>query len=92
VIGFGFEYDNELLLLLRNMHPNEHDRHSNLDKVLNSNDPKYGVYNLEPLINLVERNLMAEGLIQQSAVVRNFDAFSHPCGGRGKVFGWKINN
>ncbi len=92
VIGFGFEYNNELMQSLRDIHPNEHERHSNLEKVLNSNDPNNGVYNLEPLINLVERNLMAEGLIQQNAVVRNFNAFSHPCGGHGKVFGWKINN
>lgn len=92
MIGFGFEYNNELMQSLRDIYPNEHERHSNLEKVLNRNDPNNGVYNLEPLINLVERNLMAEGLIQQNAVVKNFKAFSHPCGGHGKVFGWKIEN
>jgi hypothetical protein len=92
VIGFGFEYDNEKIDFLRNIHPNEHERHTNLQRVLNSNDPYNGIYNLEPLIKLVERNLMGEGLIQENAEVRNFNAFSHPCGGYGKVFGWEINN
>ena len=92
VIGFGFEYDNLKIDNLRKNHPNENERHNNLQRVLNSNDPHNGIYNLEPLINLVESNLLGEGLIQQNAEVRNFNAFSHPCGGQGKVFGWKIIN
>ena len=92
VIGFGFEYDNYILQSLITRHPEESIRLENLRKVLNNNDPIDGNYKLGSLIQLVERNLLAEGLTAGNAEIECFNAYSHPCGGVGKVFGWKLNN
>ena len=92
VIGYCFDYSFETCDQAIVRHPNASEIVANLRDVCTKNDPAAGSLSVVPLLEFADRIFTAEGLTQ-SLKLRSFDgAWRHPCGGRGHVFGWELND
>jgi hypothetical protein len=90
VLGYGFEFDFATCREALTRHPGERARVGNIRDVCHRNDSVNGEYYLDPLVTIVNRHLTAEGLVSEHCV-KSFDgAWTHPCGGKGKVFAWMV--
>ena len=62
---------------------------SNIDKVRIQAQDEYGVYSLDPLIDIANLVLDKEGLVAEFVRKEFSGAWSHPCGGNGIVAAWR---
>lgn len=92
VVGYGFEYDQSSLAAAMQFHKGARQRAaiSALQSVCTKNDPTNLNYGLLPLIDVVNV-LLAQQCLPKSSVhtIRN-NVWTHPCGGRLRVFAWEI--
>jgi hypothetical protein len=91
VIAYGFEYSFQTCHHAYIRHPNYSDRIDNLRHVCALNDPIHGIYDLEPLIQMLDNYLQSEKLVKRKYQTDFMNAWTHPCGGSGKVFGWELS-
>ena len=62
---------------------------SNIDKVRIQAQDEYGVYSLDPLIDIANLVLKKEDLVAEFVRKEFSGAWSHPCGGNGIVAAWR---
>lgn len=87
VVGYGFNYSLETCAIAREKFPDEEERIQNIEEVCRGNG---GELSLRPLLDFAESILYVRGLIPGPRCQSSFEAWAHPCGGRGVVFGWEV--
>ena len=87
VVGYGFDYSLESCQEARAIFPDEEERISNIEEVCRGNG---GELSLRPLLDFAESILYVRGLIPGPRAQARFEAWAHPCAGRGVVFGWEV--
>lgn len=90
VIGYCFNYSFESCERARQKHPNEYSRIENLLNTCKENDPEKGILNIDPLIKFANRVFTSMTVAKELVTVEFKDAWRHPCGGDGTVFGWEV--
>jgi hypothetical protein len=88
-IGYSFDYDADTCKEARRRHPENLAVVSNIEEVCALNG---GNLMIEPLMNFATGILQVRNFIAGAPYVEHFDAWKHPCGGRGIVFGWEVRN
>lgn len=88
VIGYGFDYDEGSLDRAAHIHssPAAAQTLSNLRKVVRTNGPLLH----QPLIEFADAILRLRGWTVGPRAEARFEAWRHPSGGLGVVFGWEI--
>jgi len=90
VIGYSFKHSFELINESSMHHPKEQERLRNLRSVCQKNDPKFGILDPEEMVFLAKEMLNRSGLVLDYAIAEFNNAWRHPCGGSGIVYGWEI--
>lgn len=90
VVAYGFEYDFATCDEAEMLHPTHLDRVRNIRQVCRSNDTKFGEYSLDPLIEMIDPYLRSHVAIAEFQQQSFSGLWAHPCGGRGRVFGWSL--
>ncbi len=88
VIGYAFRYDLETCAEALRRHPDAGEAIGNIVRVCNGNG---GEVSPEPLINMCDGMLRLRNLTTHPPARQGFEAWRHPCGGIGVVFGWEIS-
>lgn len=90
VVGYCFEYDFDSCIEAHLMHPGNPEAINNLRDVCRKNDPARGALGILPMVEFADEIFTSRNLVKQ-VKVQNFEgAWRHPCGGKGKIFGWEI--
>ena len=87
VIAICFSYTQETCDEALKRHPDHFEAIANLRQVCNDNG---GNLLASPLAESADGILRVRQLVRTSYVSEQFEAWRHPCGGRGVVFGWEI--
>lgn len=87
VVGYGFNHSLESCEEARQLFPDEAERIGHIEDVCRDNG---GELSLRPLLDFAESILYVKGLIPGPRAESKFQAWAHPCGGRGIVFGWEV--
>jgi len=90
VIGYCFDYSFKSCDLATKMHPSETQRIKALRATCKENDPVDGVLNVGPLVDFADTIFQTRGIIKSHARATFTDAWRHPCGGSGTIFGWEV--
>ena len=87
IIGYGFNYDNNSLLLtsVRHTEPRAIQTLNRMREHIRQ-EPLH----LRPLVEIADAILGLRGLSKGGRVETEFEAWAHPAGGRGIVFGWEV--
>lgn len=88
VIGYGFDYDASSVAHAASLHTTEPAATTvkNIANLIKSNGPLYN----RPLIEFADSILRLRGWTIGPRAEAEFEAWKHPAGGRGIVFGWEI--
>jgi len=90
VIGYSFAYNFITCADAEVKHPNHLGYVRNIRQVCKSNDPVNGELSVLPMIEFADEIFLHNGLVKP-VITREFhDAWRHPCGGYGHIFGWEI--
>jgi hypothetical protein len=89
VIAYVFNYSFETCDIAEKLHPSETKVTDALREVCKLNDPTSGIIDSKDLIEVVEFSLKQWG-VNLNSVVKNFEAWTSPTGGRGVLFGWEV--
>jgi len=90
VIGYGWNYSFASCKTALEYHPNETERIQNIRNVCHRNDPINGILDLIPILEMVNHWLTSHNLTNQIIKLDFEDAWRHPTGGSGSVFGWEL--
>ena len=90
VIGYSFEYSYESCLEAALQHPKHLDIVENIRAVCRLNDPVGGAYPLLPIIEFADEIFKHRGLTKPMIIKEFSNAWRHPAGGSGKIFGWEL--
>ena len=90
VIGYCFEYSFETCKEALVIHPEHEDYVKNVRAVCKSNDPSEGKLSALPMAEFANEIFLANNLVKPLQVIEFSNAWRHPCGGRGHIFGWEI--
>jgi hypothetical protein len=91
VIGYCFDYSFDSCEQATKHHPTEITRIENLRKTCKENDPVNGILNIGPLVDFADTIFQAQGVIKVHARELFANAWRHPCGGNGTIFGWEVS-
>lgn len=88
VVGYGFNYDRASLDHAATLHTSEVAQRTlvNISRILRRNGPLH----FRPLIEFADSILRMRGWTVGPRAEAHFEAWRHPSGGRGVVFGWEI--
>ncbi|GAB2678255.1 hypothetical protein [Thalassiella azotivora] len=88
VIGYSFDYDATSVARARTLHPalTAQTVLDNISTIIRNNGP----LRTRPLIEFADAILGLRGFTSGPRAEESFDAWTHPAGGRGVVFGWEI--
>ena len=88
VIGYGFDYDDRTVVHAAGLHPQEPAASTvgNIAKLVRRNGPLRN----GPLIEFADAILRLRGWTVGPRAEAEFEAWRHPAGGTGVVFGWEI--
>lgn len=87
VIGFSFTYDQSTCTRAMSIHP---DQSARIDEILNVCLQNNGDLSVRPLVEFADGIFRVRELVEGPFCRANFEAWRHPCGGRGVVFGWEV--
>ena len=90
VIGYSFSHSFALTEESLQHHPNERERITNVRSVCHKNDPRLGILDPMEMVYLARAMLERSGLVLDFASAGFRNAWRHPCGGSGVVYGWEI--
>ena len=90
VIGYCFEYDFESCKAALKRHPAEKITVENIRKVCRTNDPVNGSLSVLPMVGFANEIFANLGLVKPLQVSTFSNAWRHPCGGKGQIFGWEV--
>lgn len=88
VIGYGFDYDSSTVAYAATLHTSSQATTTvrNIDNLIRGNGPLYN----RPLIEFADSILRLRGWTIGPRAEADFEAWKHPAGGKGVVFGWEI--
>lgn len=88
VVGYGFDYDKTSLAHAATLHttPLAATTVKNITAIVKNNGPLYN----RPLIEFADAILRLRGFTVGPRAEASFEAWRHPSGGTGVVFGWEI--
>ena len=92
IIGYSFRHSFALCDRAERLHPEQEERIRHMRAVCKRNDPDSGAINPEPMVQIATTILQGAGLVVAHAQVPFFDAWRHPSGGNGLVFGWEVRH
>lgn len=92
VIGYCFSYDSKSCATALLRHPRHQDYIENIQEVCSKNDPDLQQYSVIPMIEFANDIFSERGLVSTLEVHEFTDAWRHPCGGNGHIFGWEITS
>ena len=87
VIGFSFTYTAETCEEALDRHPEHWSRIREIQRVCESNE---GTLSPRPLVEFADGIFGIKELVLGNFIRTDFEAWTHPCGGRGVVFGWEV--
>lgn len=87
IVGYGFEYSAATCDRALAQHPQHSEVIQHIRKGCERNG---GELALRPLIDFTDSILQMRGLVTSGREQASFDAWTHPAGGRGVVFGWEV--
>jgi hypothetical protein len=87
VVGFSFTYDQSTCTKALSLHPDEEQR---IGEILNVCLQNGGDLSVRPLVEFADGIFRVRELVEGQYCRSNFEAWRHPCGGRGVVFGWEV--
>jgi len=90
VIGYCFDYSFETCVDALVEHPSSGDVIDNVREVCRKNDPELGIYTARPMIDFANEIFLNRGLVKNLVTAEFKDAWRHPCGGNGIIFGWEL--
>lgn len=90
VVGYCFEYNFDTCLEAMLLHPNHTEFVLNIRKVCHTNDRAKGELEIMPMIEFANQIFTSRNLVKE-VIAKDFEgAWRHPCGGKGKIFGWEV--
>lgn len=89
IIGYCFDYDADSLAIARLRHASDA-ANAVIDEVQKVADGNGGHMRTRPLIEFADAILGLRGLTTGPRAEATFEAWRHPAGGRGIVFGWEV--
>ncbi len=92
VVAYGFEYDFQSCDEAELLHPTERERIRNIRDVCRKNNEETGDYHVQPLIEMINSFLSSRYDILEYCDHPFSGLWAHPCGGKGRVFGWHLAN
>ena len=72
------------------MHPKLLEVIGNIRDVCKKNDPVNGEYSAKPMIEFADEILQNRNLVKPLITKKFENAWRHPCGGSGLIFGWEL--
>jgi hypothetical protein len=90
VIGYCFNYSFESCEEALKKHPTDIVRIQNLKRTCKENSPEDGIINIAPLVDFADSIFQSKGVVKLHARENFANAWRHPCGGSGTIFGWEI--
>jgi hypothetical protein len=87
IVGYGFAYSASTCDRATARHP---DHAETIDNVRAGCVNNGGELSLQPLIDFADSILQVRGLVTGGRQQANFEAWTHPAGGEGVVFGWEV--
>ena len=87
VVGFSFVYDSDTCVNALRRHPQESARIREIQSVCNTNG---GSLSIRPIVEFADGIFRVRELVEGQYCRATFEAWTHPCGGRGVVFGWEV--
>jgi hypothetical protein len=90
VIGYCFSYDEKSCEKARGLHPNHIDYVKNIEQVCETNDPIEKKYSVLPMVDFANDIFSHRQLVRELHIEKFEDAWRHPCGGNGVIFGWEL--
>lgn len=89
VIGFSFTYNADTCRKAAELHPNEGNRIAEIQEVCRVNG---GSLSIRPIVEFADGIFRVKELVESQFSHETFEAWRHPCGGRGVVFGWEVRS
>ena len=86
VVGYAFEFSQETCDEAQRRFPDA-PQIAKIREVLDANGT---ALTMRPLLDFADSILLARGMVRAVRVEAPFEAWAHPAGGRGVVFGWEI--
>lgn len=90
VIGYSFDYDRSTWLEALVRHNDKSDDAKVLAEIAKVLDVNGGTLRTRPLIEFADAILILRGFTTGPRGEAHFEAWRHPAGGRGVVFGWEV--
>jgi hypothetical protein len=90
VIGYCFSYNSDSCIEALKRHPSQEEFISNIQEVCFRNDPVNRTYSVIPMIEFAHDIFSERNLVSPLEVIEFTNAWRHPCGGNGHVFGWEV--
>jgi hypothetical protein len=90
VIGYCFSYDFASCTEALERFPQHKEYIDNILDVCSKNDPKRQQYSVIPMIEFAHDIFSERRLVSELKVHEFADAWRHPCGGKGHIFGWEV--
>ena len=90
VIGYCFDYSFASCDEALRLHPNHPDVIENLRKLCKSVDPRNGIFSAADLVEFADEIFQKRGLVSTPVIRKFSNAWKHPAGGNGLVFGWQV--
>ena len=90
VIGYCFEYSFETCKEALEKHPKHEEYVNNARAVCKKNDPSEGRLSALSMAKFANEIFLANNLVKPLQVAEFSNAWRHPCGGRGHIFGWEV--
>lgn len=90
VIGYSFDYDEATWLEAMTRHKDNSEATSVLAEIAKVLEVNGGHMRTRPLIEFADAIMGLRGLTTGPRAEANFEAWRHPAGGRGVVFGWEV--
>ena len=90
VVGYCFDYSFETCKEALKMHPLKSEIIENIREVCRKNDPISGDYSPLPMVEFASEIFTSKKLVKELHVKTFENAWRHPCGGRGIIFGWEL--
>ena len=90
VIGYSFDYDKASWLEAMATHKDNPDARSVLAEIAKVLEVNGGHMSTRPLIEFADAIMGLRGLTSGPRAQAEFQAWRHPAGGRGVVFGWEV--
>ena len=87
VLAVCFTYSEQTCDLARRFHPEHGDRINEIEVTCRANGSRLSA---RPLADFADGILRVRQLVRGSFSAETFEAWTHPCGGTGVVFGWEV--